>query len=726
MTGNRAESMIRRVRKQKRLTMTETEAKTLLGNFGVPVVPGRVFIRADEAVRYARKTGFPVVVKGSGAKLSHKTERGLVKTNLKTAREVREAFRAVRNAAGDDWEGCLVAPFIEGRREFVAGLIRDAQFGPVVMFGLGGIFTEALSDTAFRIAPLDEKEARRMIGEISSRKLLAEFRGEAQADVEGLVAVLLGLSRLSQELPDVREVDINPLIITPRGKVAAVDALVVLTGPEEKDAPAAPRRVSRKISAALDTMTHPQSVAVIGATRTHTEGFPGMFACIADFGFAGELYPINPRADEILGRKAYPSVTAIGKPVDLVVISVPAPKVPDALRDCIASGSKNVHIFSSGFKESGEEEGIRLQREIEAIAREGGLHVVGPNCMGLYVPASRLVTWLYAPRQSGPVAFVSQSGGNAQDYTWYAAEKLGVHFSKVFSYGNALTLDSTDFLDYLETDDETKIVTMYLEGVKDGRRLLGQVRRINKTKPVIMIKAGLTESGARAVASHTGSMAGGEKIWNAFFRQTGAVRVESLEEMAETALAFERLGRVRGRGVAVIGTGGGIGVAAADACAREGLNLAAFPEDLMAKLRAFIPPAGNMIRNPLDAHLILIEPELLGRALDLLSAQPWLDMFIISLHMDWLFSRGEGAATRRIAEYIADEARRHTEGKPLVVALRQFAPSAPIRHTLDTVKSILLAAGVPFYDGIPKAASALAKMVKYYEFQKDGKKARFD
>ncbi|MBP7763663.1 MAG: acetate--CoA ligase family protein [Syntrophaceae bacterium] len=724
MTENRSEGLIRRVRKEGRLSMTETEAKTLLGTFGVPVVRGRVFARADEAVRYAQKTGFPVVVKGSGAKLSHKTERGLVKTNLKTAREVREAFRAVRDAAGADWEGCLVAPFIEGRREFVAGLIRDAQFGPVVMFGLGGIFTEALSDTAFRIAPLDEREARRMIGEISSRKLLAEFRGEAPAAVEELVAVLLGLSRLSEELPGVREVDINPLIITPRGKVAAVDALVVL---DENEAPPAARGGSaRNVFAALDVMTHPQSIAVIGATRTHSEGFPGMFACIAGFGFSGELYPINPRADEILGRKAYPSVTAIGKPVDLVVISVPAPKVPDALRDCIASGSKNVHIFSSGFKESGEAEGVRLQREIEAIAREGGLHVVGPNCMGLYVPASRLVTWLYAPKPSGPVAFVSQSGGNAQDYTWYAAEKLGVHFSKVYSYGNALTLDSTDFLEYLEKDDETKIITMYLEGVKDGRRLLRQVRRINKTKPVIMIKAGLTESGARAVASHTGSMAGGEKIWNAFFRQTGAVRVESLEEMAETALAFERLGRVRGRGVAVIGTGGGIGVAAADACAREGLNLAAFPEDLMAKLREFIPPAGNMIRNPLDAHLILIEPDLLGKTLDMLSARPWLDMFIISLHMDWLFSRGEGAATRRIAEYIAEEARRHTKGKPLVVALRQFAPSAPIRHTLDTVKSILLAAGVPFYDGIPKAAAALAKMVKYHEFHKDGKAARPD
>lgn len=712
-----ADQLIRKAKKEGRSALTETESKKILRQYGLPVVAEKVVTQAAEAVTQAKKIGFPVVLKGHGSKLSHKTERGLVKVNLKSQAEVREAFRAIRMSAGGDWEGCLIAPFVQGSREFVAGLFRDAQFGPVVMFGLGGIFTEALGDATFRIAPFDEREASRMIGEISSRKLLGSFRGEEPVDQDKIVEILTGLSRLGMDQPAVREVDINPLMITPKGKVIAVDALVVLEEDTRVAAPAL-RPPVREIHAALDVMTQAKSIAVVGATRTHSEGFPGMFANIINFGYTGELYPINPRADEILGYKAYPSLTAIGKPVDLVVISVPAPHVPAALRDCIASGSRNVHIFSSGFKETGEAEGIRLQQEIEEIARQGNLHVIGPNCMGIYAPSSRMVTWVTAPAASGPVAFISQSGGNAQDYTAFAAEKMGVYFSKVFSYGNALTLDSTDFLEYLARDEETKIITMYLEGVKDGRLLLGQVRRINRTKPVIILKAGLTESGARAVASHTGSMAGGEKIWNAFFRQTGAVRVESLEEMAQTALAFERLGKVRGRGVAVIGTGGGIGVAAADACAHEGLNLAPFRENLMVKLRSFIPPAGNMIRNPLDAHLLLVEPDLLGQALDMLSAESSLDMFIISLHMDWLFSRGQGEATRRIARYIADEACQHTGGKPLVVALRQFTPRDDIRATMEMVKSVLLEAGVPFYDSIPQAASALAKMAKYNEFHK--------
>ncbi len=710
--------LIKKAKTQRRNTLTEAESKTLLADYGVPVIEDHVATSLREALACAKKIGFPVVLKGLGAKLTHKTDRGLVKLDLKTPGEVRDAYRTVKASADKDWEGCLISPFVRGRREFVAGLFRDAQFGPVVMFGLGGIFTEALSDVTFRIAPVDETQARRMIEEISSRKLLTDFRGEAAAKTDQLVKTLVGLSDLGLTQTDVKEVDINPLLITPHGDVVAVDALVVLDeNPAQADDPVEADR--KKIIADIETMTHAKSIAVIGAPRDTTDGFPGIFACIVDFGFAGELYPINRHAREIQGHPAYPSLTAIGKPVDLVVISIPAPYVPDALRDCVASGSKNVHIFSSGFAETGEEEGIRLQREIATIAREGGLNIIGPNCMGIHVPASRIVTWVKPSPVPGPVAFVSQSGGNAQDFTAYAAEKLGVHFSKVFSYGNALTLDSTDFLDYLEQDDETKIITMYLEGVKDGRKLLEQVKRINRTKPVIIIKGGLTEAGARAVASHTGSLAGGEKIWKAFFRQTGAIRVETLEEMAETAMVFQRLGKVRGRGVAVIGTGGGIGVAAADACSKEGLHLAPFREELIRELRAFIPPAGNMIRNPLDAHLVLVQTDLLGKTLEMLSSQSYLDMFIISLHLDWLFSRKFGEVTRELARYLADEARRHTGGKPLVVAVRQFIPADAIRQTMTDVKSILRAGGVPFFDSLPQAAAALGKIAKYHDFYRE-------
>src|SRR5664280_3763188 len=221
-----AVKLIDQARKDRQQFLTEAQSKRLLNLYGIPVVEETIVTDEEEAVIQSGVTGFPVVLKSLGAKLTHKTERGLVKISLRSAEDVRRSYREIKAAAGGDWEGCLVQPLVEGKREFVAGLFRDAQFGPAVMFGLGGIFTEALADTTFRIAPFSAIQARQMIDELSSSKLLGNFRGEAAAQKDQLVAVLLGLSRLGLEQPGIKEIDINPLIITPKGKVIAVDALV--------------------------------------------------------------------------------------------------------------------------------------------------------------------------------------------------------------------------------------------------------------------------------------------------------------------------------------------------------------------------------------------------------------------------------------------------------------------------------------------------------------------
>jgi Acyl-CoA synthetase (NDP forming) len=279
-------------------------------------------------------------------------------------------------------------------------------------------------------------------------------------------------------------------------------------------------------------------------------------------------------------------------------------------------------------------------------------------------------------------------------------------------------LDSTDFLEYLSHDDQTRIIAMYLEGVKNGQRLLRQVTEINRKKPVIIMKGGLTDSGARAVASHTGSMAGGEKIWKAFFQQSGAVQVDSLEEMTDVTLAFLHLGECRGQRVAIIGTGGGIGVAAADGCAKVGLDLPALPMAIQNKLRRFIPPAGNMIRNPIDAHIVFLELDLLGQTLDLLSAGSTVDMFVLALHLDWLSENGTEKQIEKIASYIAREARKHTHHLPLVVVWRQFQPDSAIKQTRILLEQILLKAGISVYEGLPRAFFALSKLAEYHQFQR--------
>lgn len=715
--------LIKKAINEGRSTLTEAESKDILKAYGVPVVNEMVVSTVKEALAQAKVLGFPIVLKGLGKKLTHKTEQGLVKLNLTSLKNLRRACREIKESAGADLEGYLLQPMIKGRREFVAGLVRDAQFGPVLMFGLGGIFTEAIGDVVFRIAPLNEKQAQCMIEELLSKKILGHFRGESAANEKQLIDVLMGLSRLALEHTGVKEVDINPLIIGPDGAVTAVDALVVLgdTDDAHRDDVLTNEQMQTKVkemNAVLHTMFYPKSLAVIGAARSRRNGFPGMFGCIAQFGFAGRLYPINPRANEVDGYKAYPNLVSLPEKVDLVIISVPAPAVPDALRDCAASGCKNVHIFTAGFKETGEEEGIRLQKEIEQIAFDGELRVIGPNCMGLYVPKSRILTWLYGSKESGPVTFVSQSGGHAQDFTHYVTNKLGITFNKAISFGNALTLDSTDFLAYLAHDDETKIITMYLEGVKDGRKLLKLVSEINRQKPVILLKGGLTDAGARAVASHTGSMAGGEKIWNAFYRQTGAIKVDSLEQMADVLLAFRHLGETKGPRVAVIGTGGGVGVAAADNCANVGLDLIPLPKDMRQKIREFTPSAGTMIRNPIDNHHAFMDLTILSKTLQLLSQAPYIDMFVLALHLDWFFTVDHGVQIGKIADYIIQKAALDAKGKPIVIAWRQYQPVPEIEETRKHFVDKILKAGVPIYEGLPRAVLALSKLHEYYAFHR--------
>ncbi|MCP4752154.1 MAG: hypothetical protein GY866_14755 [Proteobacteria bacterium] len=468
----------------------------------------------------------------------------------------------------------------------------------------------------------------------------------------------------------------------------------------------------------LDVVFHPKSIAVVGVPSKFDEsGWPGIYGCLLKYGYPGRLYPVNPKVSEIGGKKAYPDLSSLPEPVDLVILSIPATAVPDTLKECATTNNKNVHIFTSGFKETGEPDGIRLQKEIETIAKDNHLRVIGPNCMGLYVPKSKVVTWIMAPKESGRVAFLSQSGGHAQDFTNYGA-KLGLRFSKVVSYGNALTLDAGDFLEYLAEDPDTDIIAMYLEGVSDGRKLLKIVKEVNQVKPVVILKAGLTESGTRAVATHTGSMAGETHIWDAFFKQSGALQAYTLQDMAHTVLALQHLDKVQGPGVAVLGVGGGVGVEAADACSRAGLNLPDLAASTQQKLREFVAPAGNMIKNPIDAFIVLLNFQLLSKTLDIVSAEPNFDMIIVSLHLDWIYDTDQGPHIQRLASYLATTAGKHLNGKPLAVCWRSSRLDPKIEEQGLILEKELLNANVPVYRSLPETADALAKLTEYHQSQK--------
>jgi len=476
-------------------------------------------------------------------------------------------------------------------------------------------------------------------------------------------------------------------------------------------------------------MFYPKSVAVVGASTSPVGVFPirspggaGFVSRLRKAGFPGAIYPVNPRATEIQGLKAYPDVKSIPGPVDFVIVAVPAPVVPKVLEDCITAGVKNVHIFSSGFSETGEEEGRQLEERITEIRRRSGLQVVGPNCMGVYVPASKLVGWGENPTGIGPIAFLSQSGGHGHRLIMHG-QGLGIHFSKVVSFGNAIGLQVLDFLEYLAEDTETGIIAMYLEGIKDGNRVIQLIKTINRTKPVIIWKGGLTISGSRAVASHTGSLAGEEKVWEAFFAQTGAIRVNSLEEIIDVVMAFLHLPPPEGRRTLLLGGGGGNSVALADICSREGLEVPPLSGETRRELVKFIPLAGNSIRNPLDVWPVLENVDLLRRCVEIAVTDPIIDLVIADRQVG-VDDDSQSQRTQRQSEanaFIIDFAKRNTYNKPLVVAMDSPDHDPDSVALATSIRKEFALAGIPAYASRISAARALARFIQYHKFQAESR-----
>jgi acyl-CoA synthetase (NDP forming) len=576
-----------------RKILTEAESKAVLRQYGVPVVDEWVVRTADEAVRQADKLGYPVVLKGLGEKLAHKTELGLVRLNLRSAEELRAAAGEITGRAGADLEGLLLQPMVTGRREFVAGLFRDFQFGPVVMFGLGGILTEALDDTIFRLAPLDEAEALHMIGQLRSKKLLASFRGDKPVDREALVRTLVGLSRLGCDHPEIREVDVNPLIVSADGRVTAVDALVILEKENREtrsSAPLAPVELFETFS--------PRSVALIGATGNFRKWGFRIFTGIAAGKYEGRLYLVNPKGGAIAGRPVYRSLDEIGEPVDLAVVTVPAEGVIDLIPSMQAKGIKKMLLISSGFSETGAG-GRNLERDLVAAAERAGVLILGPNTMGLINPHGKFYSiGTHAHPIPGSISYISQSG-NLGSQLLGAAVREGIGIRCFVGSGNEAMVTIEDYLDGCAADALTRTIVMYIESIKDGRRFFESARRVGRQKPVIVLKGGRTQEGNKAAASHTGGMASDKRVFDAACEQAGIVVVDQPTELFNIAASLSFLPVPRGKRVAIVSMGGGWGVAATDLCVEHGLEIPPLTPEIIATIDQFLPSYWSR-SNPVD------------------------------------------------------------------------------------------------------------------------------
>ncbi|MDQ1511047.1 MAG: hypothetical protein QOG50_2891, partial [Actinomycetota bacterium] len=473
-------------------TLSEASSKQLLARYGVPVLAERVARDADAAVVAADELTYPVVLKLCGDAIAHKTERGLVRLGLRDAAAVGDA--AVQLLAGarpeDGAVELLVAPMVHGSRELIAGLMRDPQFGPCVMLGVGGVLAEALGDVAFRVVPLTDLDADELIDDLATQKLLGPFRGEPPVDRVALRATLLGLSRLAEEKPDVAAVDLNPLIVV-AGRPIAVDALVEISEPaSQRHATRAIATPVRDLGEGFAALFEPRGVIVAGASA-----HPGKFGFVAlhnilAAGYTGKVGATNLEAAPVLGVETVASVDNLPEgPWDLVFVCTPAAANLDLLRACARRGVRAAFLTSAGYGEAGDD-GRHAERELVGLADELGILLAGPNGQGVVSTPAGLCAQIVAPNPPpGRIAIASQSGNFVSSFENWATQ-TGVGVSRAVSAGNAAAVGIADYLDWYSRDDETAVSLAYVEGVADGRALFERLAAVSIIKPVVLVKGG--------------------------------------------------------------------------------------------------------------------------------------------------------------------------------------------------------------------------------------------
>jgi acetyl coenzyme A synthetase (ADP forming)-like protein len=579
-----------------RQALTAPEAQQLCEAYGISTPKQALATTASEAAQVAAKLGFPVVLKIVSDDILHKTEAGGVIVGLENAADVRAGFeQLVSNAKQYKSDasilGVQVQQMLKGGQEVMVGAVTDTTFGKMIAFGLGGILVEVMKDITFRMAPVSETEAAAMLDSIAAAEVLRGVRGGKGVDRAALADIISKVSKLVTDFPEINEVDLNPIFATDTG-ASAVDVRIVLGEP-----PQPRQRYSQsEILAAMRRIMNPRSVAVIGASVEDGKIGNSVMKNLINGGYQGAILPIHPKAGEILGRKAYPSVLKVDEEIDVAVFAIPAKFCAAAMEEVGQKKIPGAVMIPSGFAEIGEQ---ALQDELIGVARKHSVRVMGPNIYGFYYTPQNLCATFCTPYDvKGKVALSSQSGGVGMSIIGFSrSTKMGV--SAIVGLGNKADLDEDDLLTYFEQDENTQVIAMHCEDLKDGRSFAEVASRVSKKKPIVVLKAGRTALGARAAASHTGALAGNDKIYDDVLRQCGVVRAKSLNDMLQFARGLQVLPNPKGENVVIITGAGGSGVLLSDACVDNGLSLMKMPPDLDAAFRKFIPPFGAA-GNPVD------------------------------------------------------------------------------------------------------------------------------
>ena len=575
------------------ITLNEFEGAALLKQWGIPVIDGVLANDYPEAAAAANLLGFPVALKICSEIVPHKTERGGVELNIKDAPSLDKAVREMNNRFSDVPHAVLVQKMARPGTELILGGRRDPVFGPVVLVGIGGIFTEIFRDTVIDLAPVDNTVALAMLSRLRGAALLDGYRAQEPLDLVAIAGAVSALSRLISGRPDILEIDMNPFIAYQDGAVA-VDALVRLDGSHSRSSQKRFDRVT------VAPFFNPASIAVIGASRRPGKGGNIILRNLQKAGFKGAIHPINPTVREILGIPSYARVSDVPTPVDLAMIVIPKAAVPEALKDCEAKGVTNIILTTGGYSDMGET-GAKEQKVIIEQARRLGIRIMGPNSIGTLNPSVGMSTSIVGldPIKVGGVSIIGQSGVFLAGWARWIADTKPFGLAKVACIGNKGDINESDLLEYLTDDTATFTIGMYLEGVVDGRRFIRAADMACKRKPVVVMKAGRSEAGAAAVASHTGSLAGSDAVFDAVCRRTGLVRTYNPEAFFDTLSAFEKLPLPRGNRMGVFSITGMGCVAATDAAEEYGIVLPRLSPVTLKKLGE-VMPSWAPVRNPID------------------------------------------------------------------------------------------------------------------------------
>jgi len=675
-------------------TLSESESKNILSGYGLPLLPEKSAVTVEEASFAANQLGYPVVLKLCGDAIAHKTERGLVRLRLSNSNDVARAADELLAAATpeDGPVSLLVAPMVSGSRELIVGALRDPVFGATLMLGVGGVMAEVIEDVVFRPLPITEHDARSMVGSLRLQKLLKDFRGESAVSNNELVAALMAVGRCM----------INDQ------RIVSVD--------------------SRVSDAHFSALFDPRGVVVAGASSHPGKfGFVSLHNILAS-GYRGEVAATNLSGETVLDIATVKSIDDLeaGK-FDLAFVCTPASTNQDLIRACASKGIKAAFITSAGYGEAGEE-GKREEDALVALGNELGVLIAGPNGQGVVSTPSSLCAQIVAPYPpAGAIAVASQSGNFVSSFQNFARQHQ-VGISRAVSAGNAASVSVIDYLRWYSTDDATKVSLAYLEGISDGADLIQGFGEVTARKPLVVVKGGATDSGARAAASHTGALAANDRIFDGVCAKTGVVRAVTVEEAFEAAATFATQPLPAGPNVVVLTTVGGWGVATADQISRDGvLHLLDLPEDLLSEIDSKLPPRWSR-NNPVDCaggetrDTIPDVMEIVARHPEV-HAVIYLGIGIQSNQARLMRDGGfyPGFGMDRIVSYHEKQDQRFAEaayelsvatGKPILTAT-ELATADPNNAGPATVR----ATGRMCYPSGNRAATALAHLYRYASYR---------